>query len=709
MERILSSRVFAWLFCAWVVAVAERYILRAIESAFRFFTTVQDVYWFAGALIVVVLLILATALFRPGIVAAVCGGVFVAAGAAIVCFSHLVGPFALAVSILLMTCCLGRYIMKPLFGPEASDALLFVCGAPAGLTLIALLTFCTGLAGVLTRPACWTIFAIGACALIATIRSDGCRLADRSTHSLFKSLRTCSRESALLLAVIGSVSLLSFVWAVAPEVEFDALNYHLAVPRLYLDHHRVLELDFYHSYFAHNLEVLFAWVMALGGAEAVKFVMFGLSVVSVFATYLLGSQAFGRRTGLWAAALFSTAPLVAWEAGTVSIENVVALCVTGGLLAFVRWLDAGKSGFLVAGALLAGAAIGSKLNAAFAFAVAAPVVIWKTARDSSYLYLDRFRGLLYAGAAFSIAGLPTYALLAWYTGNPVFPHLNGLFRSPKWAMDNTITNSGQFGTAATIGFLLRLPARLTLDTHRYAEFMPDGGIGFTMLLVAPFGLLLLASRRKGVRLLAGSVLAYLLLLFYTMQYARYVLLVLPVAAVLGAGLASYVSDAKLAALIRVALFTGAVLQFPVLIAVHWQFEDRFPVSVATGIEEREEFLKRVVLGYSAADYLNRVADPKDAVLTAGLENLRYYMKPPLRTVYLAPFTDPLRDAQRPLSPADAYEVLRRNGISWLMFPRPDFDQKPPDRASYLDPEFLLRYAKLEFTNREVKVYRLLQN
>jgi len=38
------------------------------------------------------------------------------------------------------------------------------------------------------------------------------------------------------------VVVLNLVWAVAPEVQFDAINYHLAVPRIYLDNAGFIDL-----------------------------------------------------------------------------------------------------------------------------------------------------------------------------------------------------------------------------------------------------------------------------------------------------------------------------------------------------------------------------------------------------------------------------------------------------------------------------------
>jgi len=607
-----------------------------------------------------------------------------------------------------MAACAGRFVVRLLLGPDEPPSRLFLYGVPSGVTVVSILILCVGLVGFLTPLTCWAMFGAGAIVVGATFWREGPTLVSRARGWLAKNLQECSRESALLLTLIGALAVVNLMWAAAPEIEYDALNYHLAAPRIYLDQHRISELPFYHSYYVRNLEMFFAWAMALGGGEAVKFLIFGLGVAAAWAAYQLGAATFGRRAGLWAAALFYTTPLVGWESGAVYIDNVIALFVTCGLLAVILWLESGADRALPAVAVLAGAAIGAKLNAGFAFAVAGPVTLWRALRFQDWnRYARKLRTLLYAVAAFVVAALPCYALFWWYTGNPVFPLLNGFFGSPKWVLENSITGSSNYGTERSLLFLLRLPFRLTLDTRRYAEYAPNGLLGISLLVAFPFACLLLANHRKGVRLLAASAIGHLVLLFYTMQYARYAMPILPAICAMGAGLAVYLADRRAAALVRMSLLVGLAFQFPVRIAMYSAIEDPVPVAVATGAETREHFLNRALPGYSAAMYLNRVARPGEEVLTAGLENMRYYLKPELRTPYLSVVGDPLREVEQKLSDSQVRQVLRRCGISWVLFFQNQVTPTPEPWQPFLRASFLERYGKLEFSDRGVNVYRLI--
>jgi hypothetical protein len=706
VRRIVSTDVWAWCCCAWILFIATRFSFRAFHSAGDFFVSVEDIWWFAGWLLVIPLLFSACAFVRPGrfLVGFFCSlsGVSVA----MLAMSHSLAAFALASAILLLAMCAGNRLLLLLsqeLNPE--DRLPFPCGLPAGLILLALTTLGIGLLGFLTSAACWIIFALAAAWSLVAYRNVAPAVIRDFRRRFSKNVRECSVETAVLLILMGCLAMLNLVWATVPEIEYDALNYHLAVPKIYLEQHRVLEVPFFHAYFVHNIEMAITWILALGGSETVKFVVFGLGLAAAAATFSLTSPMFGSRAGLWAAALFYSTPLVGWESGAVYIDNIIALFVTCGLIAILRWLDAQRVASLTAAALLAGAAVGSKLNASFAFLPAGALIIWSTVRDMSGM----FRRLAYPIGVFAITAVPCYALVWWYTGNPIFPFMNALFRSSKWALENKIMNSSEFGIGATAASLLRFPFRLTFDTRRFAENLPNAVLGIAIVAAFPMAGLMLAVGRKAERWLVSSVLIYFLLLFYTMQYARYVLPVLPVLGAFAAGLAVLLSNPRASAIIRISLLIAMVMQFPAFLATHSSFADRFPLTAAFGMEDRGHFLERALPGYSASQYLNRVSNRKDGVLTAGLENMRFYAKPQLRTPDLTLYTDPLRQTFQPMSPADLHQVLRNVGISRLLVWRDELGPNSSVRYPYLAPEFLARYTVMEFSDRFANVYRLLDH
>src|SRR5262249_51066841 len=71
------------------------------------------------------------------------------------------------------------------------------------------------------------------------------------------------------LLLIAPVVLLNLTGAVVPEIQFDAINYHLAVSQIYLRSHGFVDLPyFFHSYFYRFMEMLLTFALALHGAAA---------------------------------------------------------------------------------------------------------------------------------------------------------------------------------------------------------------------------------------------------------------------------------------------------------------------------------------------------------------------------------------------------------------------------------------------------------
>src|SRR4051794_25937339 len=77
-----------------------------------------------------------------------------------------------------------------------------------------------------------------------------------------------------------------------------------------------------------------------------------------------------------------------------------------------------------------------------------------------------------SGMLAGLIGVPWYIRAYVLTGNPVFPFLNGIFRSSQWAPINDNFNFDLFGMGhQPVDFAL-LPWRLTFQTSHFAE-VPD--------------------------------------------------------------------------------------------------------------------------------------------------------------------------------------------------------------------------------------------
>src|SRR5262249_16760601 len=75
-----------------------------------------------------------------------------------------------------------------------------------------------------------------------------------------------SPDLRLPLLLIAPVIFLNLTWAVTPEIQFDAGNYHLAISQTYVRNHGFVDVPYsFHSYFYRLIDMLFTIAIALHG------------------------------------------------------------------------------------------------------------------------------------------------------------------------------------------------------------------------------------------------------------------------------------------------------------------------------------------------------------------------------------------------------------------------------------------------------------
>ncbi len=151
-----------------------------------------------------------------------------------------------------------------------------------------------------------------------------------------------------------------------------------------------------------------------------------------------------------------------------------------------------------------------------------------------------FKATLLAVVAFLVPLLPVSLYLQQQTGSPVFPVLNGIFKSPYWP-----PNSGWDGRWGAVGFweTLLWPLRITSSPERLSELPVYSGrlsIGFVVALLALF----VARRDPRLRTLCLITLAGLMLWSATTGYIRYALYLELLAGVVALALAAVVAEGR---------------------------------------------------------------------------------------------------------------------------------------------------------------------
>lgn len=598
---------------------------------------------------------------------------------------------------------------------DAQD-LLFSCALGLGATAYAV--FLLGL-GLLT-PAALALLAaaLGLHAVLWTWQGPWRPAGDRGARAGgFGPLRAIWRDctaaiatlrrrptlgiTALLLGLFGLTALLV---ALGPEVEFDALWYHLFLPRQHLATGRLVDIpEEWVSLYPQTIELLFGLGLGWGGVIAAKLVHYLFGLLAAGATYLVARHWLPARWALVAALLFISTPTVHWELTTAHIDLAVAFFVTLSLLDLVHWWDGGDDRRVVRSALMLGLALASKHSALLLLPAACLIVLAglfvegrrgdaTTGGSGTSPLGSRLRALLHRRRLLLLPAFPALALTLaspWYlrswlhTGNPVFPMLYPIFGGPadRWSPANerefAILAAG-FGVGRDPTTLITLPWHLTVAPDQFA-----GSLGPIFLIALPLmGLALFVSRSTSLWLLALWTLSYGVLWASPVGFfqLRFLLSIVPMLAVLAA-LGLRLLARQLRAIGRPRLAAGVLplgllmtaLNLPFFIPWHGAapgastLYDGIDLGAVVDRQAAAAYTTRLVPAYGAAQFANTYLPPTARILTFE-EGFHFYSDRPL-LLWHAAMARPATVARPWGDERQVLAALQEMNITHVLMPR----------------------------------------
>lgn len=457
----------------------------------------------------------------------------------------------------------------------------------------------------------------------------------RAREALFLSRPRWRTMESLGLATILALLLLNLLYALSPPTanDWDDLTYHLAAPKVYLRHGRILPIPYdSHTHFPFTMEMLYTLALLFSSAGAAKAIHWSIHALAVGSLFLFGQRLGSRRLGLMAALIYATIPNAIWESGIAYIDLAQGWyqwLAVWGLMEYAGWLPRPMPSWerrrlpLPLG-LLGGFALGIKM-------MALPAVAWVGLGLMGHGWRQRRWGeggwgqalgsaLLFGGLALAV-GSPWYLKSYLWTGNPFFPFLHSLFPSPLWSEDRAEQyRMAQlaFGHGRSPMALLRLPWELTFAP---APFFDKGqptllaAIGPAFLAFLPFGLLPRKDEQEPARRwLGGTTLAWGLIWFLSMQYVRYLLPTLLVGSLVAAWGVEWALEHTGPLAKGISLLFGLTPLFGGSVAL-WLALDAAPVVL--GWVPEHLYLRARLDSYPAWEFVNHFLPPKAKVLTLG--------------------------------------------------------------------------------------------
>ena len=507
----------------------------------------------------------------------------------------MIGPLSLLISILILLSAAGIGWAYRRIWREEREPLLdrLVIDTSFGLGILSLVLFVLGVSQFYQYK--WVVFLVGLVGLVFVPRLIG-QVRDEWPREKTSRWRWLTILPLVILAVAALIP------AMAPPAmdDWDSLAYHLAVPKLYLEHGGIYYINFTtHSNFPFLTEMLYLPGLALNDPVAAKLMHFWVGVLLVLSVYVLARRHLSPDAGPLAALIIAGMPIVLWEATTAYVDLATALYTVLCAYLLLNYLDKPDKASLVGCGIAAGFAASTKMTG---MAVLPLLAIWLlVARYVTDRKIELRQALVLVGVGMFVCS-PWYVKSIIYTGSPVYPFFYSIFGGRDWSADLAGTYSmlqSKFGMGHGIGSLLTLPYDLTMNSDRFYD-TPGLFVGPIFLVGVPVMLLMLQSRTRKMVGLLGFFLAHVGIWFFLSQQSRYLIPAFGILAALIAGIAY--SDRKLTVLRPALWVTFSLTAAFGVLTLTPAVQSR--LAVAIGQESRGDYLSGWVDTYRAQSWAN---------------------------------------------------------------------------------------------------------
>ncbi len=437
--------------------------------------------------------------------------------------------------------------------------------------------------------------------------------------------------SNLFCWFIFSVLLLcSFTLALSPPTGVDALVYHLAIPKAYLQAGGMISLpNNIYSFFPLQFEMLYLLGLALEGESLAQLIGFGMSITVIGGVALFYKRYFSS-TLLWLPCLIFFSTPTFWE---ISFLAYVDLQVAGFILmavyAWTRWREEEKNGWFILMSFFSGMAIATKLTSLAIISVAILGIV--LLKGNSLKKTFAFSSLFLLIVFFMLA--PWWGRNYIFTGgNPFAPYLIQFFGGDGINWDN-LRSSMQFEYYQSFGMgrglkdFFLLPWNLTFFSEKNSLRF-DGQIGLLYFVSLPFLGIQLFRNKKSIPI--GFFISLLMFCvffvswFYMSQYIRiltisFIFLSMLLAFSLEM---AYLNASRPLRILAAAVFVLGLFFNGSIILKEWF--SRNPIPFLIGNQSRSDYLESNVSVYPIYKAINNRLTTNDQVLLVYLRNYGFF-------------------------------------------------------------------------------------
>lgn len=413
--------------------------------------------------------------------------------------------------------------------------------------------------------------------------------------------------------------IVNLIGALGPELAFDALWYHLTLPKLYLENHKIFFIPgglLYYSAMPQLGEMLYTAVLAFDTEILAKIIHLSFGLLTCLAIYKLERKFLSPLVSMIGVIIFYSNLVVAWESTTAYIDLIRTFFEVMALWAFIDWWQNGKRKWIALSAAMVGLSITTKLLAVGSLLIFSVIIIFfelkkllsrPKIQNTLYLILNTFaRIFAYLFIALAVP-LPWFIFSYLNTGNPVYPFFTPLY---------TVTPE----PLTIFGFFKEI---LYLFTSSPDPLSP---LYFIFLPIIIFSF---SKFKLEIKIIALYSILSLIVWYFTPRTGggRFIIPYLPAFSILCA--AAYSHIVKNTGTKYTAKFLVTIIIFVSLITIGYRFAANSKyIPVLLGRQTRQEFLANhlnFAFGdfYDTDNFFKENIKETDKVLLLGFHNLYY--------------------------------------------------------------------------------------
>ena len=501
----------------------------------------------------------------------------------------------------------------------------FVFSSALGSVIASVMVTSLAFIGQVTSSTCWAVLVI--------LLASGLGFLKEFRQWEFKTGLTFFPLSPLktsIQIILGALVLLSLSLALAPAFATDALVYHLAVPKAYLEAGGIINLpNNVFSFYPQHTEMLYLLALALGTDHLAQLTGLGIVFLLLIALHQYYRQNGSATYALLVPALFLSTPAFFTVAYSAYVDLQAAAYTFMAFYSWENWRSRKQTGWFYLMTAFVGAALATKLTAVIALPIAFLGVVLQDETSPKKVLGQCL--ILALGTLLLI--LPWWGRNYFFTGNPFAPFFMQLFggdQGMNWDLERSLQHFQYFsayGMGHGILDFLLLPINLTFFGQPHSlKFDGQIGILYFLLLPALFGL------RRQSRPMVVVLSIFMVFWFTQTQQAR--LLGTPFAflAILSIkGLEEWFSPQSSKVGKKGKNFFLAVLMLGLifntsLIAKAWAQVQPLPYIFQK--ESREPFLMRQIKSYPVYLSANHLVERDEKILLVYMRNLGFLMDKP---------------------------------------------------------------------------------